>query len=107
MQKPRDLMTATLAFGRMLRGAGLQVTVSELMDAVRALEVVDLMDRSDVYLGLRAVLVTRREELPAFDRCFDAFWTFRAAGGQGLEGLISAAPAAGPQREEDPIPGSV
>ena len=100
-------MTATLAFGRVLRGAGLQVTVSELMDAVRALELVDLLDRAEVHLALRTVLVARREELPAFDRCFDAFWTFRAAEGQGLEGLISAAPAAGPQREEDPIPGSV
>src|SRR3972149_8941674 len=88
MHNPRDLMTATLAFGRMLRGAGLQVTVSELMDAVRALEVLDLLDRSDVYLGFRTLLVTRREELPAFNRCFDAFWRFRAAEGQGLHGLM-------------------
>src|SRR3972149_4673584 len=106
MQNSRDLMTATLAFGRMLRGAGLQVTVSELMDAVRALEVVDLMDRSDVYLGLRAVLVTRREELPAFDRCFDAFWRFRAAEGQGLEGLMGPTETTGQQADEDSASGS-
>ncbi|MBI2526917.1 MAG: VWA domain-containing protein [Candidatus Rokubacteria bacterium] len=99
-------MTATLAFGRMLRGAGLQVTVSELMDAVRALEIVNVLDRGEVRLALRTVLVARREELPAFDRCFDAFWTFRAAEGQGLEGLVSAAPASGSPREEDPVPGS-
>ena len=107
MTNPRDLMTATLAFGRMLRGAGLQVTVSELMDAVRALEVVDVMDRSDVYLGLRTVLVTRREELPAFDRCFDAFWRFRAAEGQGLEGLTGPTQSAGQQGEEDSASGSL
>src|SRR3989337_3579607 len=107
MTNPRDLMTATLAFGRMLRGAGLQVTVSELMDAVRALEVLDLMDRSDVYLGLRTVLVTRREELPAFDRCFDAFWRFRAAEGQGLEGLMGPTETTGQQADEDSASGSV
>ena len=107
MHNPRDLMTATLAFGRMLRGAGLQVTVSELMDAVRALEVLDLLDRSDVYLGLRTVIVTRREELPAFDRCFDAFWRFRAAEGQGLEGLMGPTETTGQQADEDSASGSV
>src|SRR5262249_26354101 len=54
---PRDLTTAMLRFVQMLRAAGLPVTVSELMDAVRALNAVDLMDREEVYLALRAVLV--------------------------------------------------
>jgi uncharacterized protein with von Willebrand factor type A (vWA) domain len=103
MAIPRDLMTATLAFGQMLRGAGLALTVSELMDAVRALEVIDLLDRQEVYLALRACLVTRTEEIPVFDRCFEAFWKFHADEGQGLEGLVSAMPA--PPSEEEP-PGS-
>jgi uncharacterized protein with von Willebrand factor type A (vWA) domain len=97
---PRDLMTATLAFGQVLRGAGLPLTVSELMDAVRALEVIDLMDRQEVYLALRACLVARAEEIPIFDRCFEAFWKFHAEQGQGLEGLLSAAP--GPPAAESP-----
>ncbi len=86
-------MTATLAFGQMLRGAGLPLTVSELMDAVRALEVIDLMDREEFYLAMRACLVARTEEIPAFDRCFEAFWKMHAEEGQGLEGLVSPAPA--------------
>jgi len=57
MAAPRDLLTATLRFGQTLRQAGLPRTVSELMDAVRALEVVDLMDRQEVYMALRACLV--------------------------------------------------
>src|SRR5262249_11029656 len=101
---PRDLMTATLRFGQMLRAAGLGVTVPELMDAVRALEVIDLMDREEVHRTLRTVLVVRVEEFPAFDRCFDAFWKFHAEEGQGLEGLVSAAPMAVP--EEDAAPGA-
>jgi uncharacterized protein len=69
------------------------------MDAARALEVIDLMDRQEVYLALRSCLVARVEEIPAFDRCFDAFWTFQAEEGQGLEGLTSPAPA--PHGEEE------
>ena len=89
---PRDLVTATLRFGQNLRRAGLPRTVSELMDAVRALEVVDLLDRHEVYLALRTCLVSRVEETPAFDRCFDAFWKLHADDGQGLEGLTNPMP---------------
>jgi uncharacterized protein with von Willebrand factor type A (vWA) domain len=89
MAVPRDLTTAVLRFGQMLRAAGLPLTIGELMDGVRALEVVDLLDRQDVYLALRTTLVARHEEFPAFDRCFDAFWRFQAEEGQGLEGLLT------------------
>jgi uncharacterized protein with von Willebrand factor type A (vWA) domain len=105
MPRSRDLMTATLRFGQMLRAAGLPVTVSEVMDAVRALNVIDLMDRGEVYLALRAVLVARVEERPVFDRCFDTFWKFQAEEGQGLEGLLSATPSAKP--DDEPLPGSL
>jgi uncharacterized protein with von Willebrand factor type A (vWA) domain len=104
MPVPRDLMTATLRFGQMLRGAGLPLTVSEVMAAVRALTVIDLMDRDEVYLALRAVLVARVEEIPAFDRCFEAFWRFHAEEGQGLEGLVSATQMAKPDDEPPPEP---
>jgi len=97
MTGPRDLTTAVLRFGQMLRTAGLPLTVGELMDGVRALEVVDLLDRQDVYLALRTTLVARREEFPAFDRCFDVFWRFQAEEGQGLDGLMSPTEAAIPE----------
>ena len=102
MQAPRDLMRNVLAFGAMLRASGLPVTTPEVMDAVRALEVVDLMDRHEVYLALRTVLVNRMEEQPAFDRCFEAFWTFRAEDGQGLDGLITTGQPARPEEEHAP-----
>jgi uncharacterized protein with von Willebrand factor type A (vWA) domain len=97
MAGPRDLTTAVLRFGQMLRAAGLPLTVGELMDGVRALEVVDLLDRQDVYLALRTTLVARHEEFPAFDRCFDVFWRFQADEGQGLDGLMSPTEAAIPE----------
>lgn len=99
MPSPRDLMRAMLAFGGMLRTSGLPVTTPELMDAVRALEVVDLMDRDEVYRALRTVLVSRMEEQPAFDRCFEAFWRFHAEEGQGLDGLVSMAQPTLPDNE--------
>jgi len=105
MEAPRDLTRATLAFGAMLRASGLPVTTPQVMDAVRALEAIDVMDRGEVYLALRAVLVNRPEEQPAFDRCFEAFWKFRAEDGQGLDGLISMAQPA--RVEEEPDPGSI
>jgi uncharacterized protein len=97
MAGPRDLTTAVLRFGHMLRAAGLPLTIGEMMDGVRALEAVDLLDRRDVYLALRTTLVARHEEFPAFDRCFEAFWRFQAEEGQGLDGLTTPAEAAIPE----------
>ena len=99
MPSPRDLMRAMLAFGGVLRASGLPVTTPELMDAVRALELVDLMDRDEVYRALGTVLVSRMEEQPAFDRCFEAFWRFQAEEGQGLEGLVSMVQPTLPENE--------
>ena len=98
MGAPRDLTRAMLAFGAMLRASGLPVTTSAVMDAVRALEAVDLMDRAEVYLALRTVLMSRMEEQPAFDRCFEAFWRFHGEEGQGLDGLVAAVQ---PRRQEE------
>jgi uncharacterized protein len=98
MAAPRDLTRAMLAFGGMLRASGLPVTTSAVMDAVRALEAVDLMDRAEVYLTLRTVLMSRIEEQPVFDRCFEAFWKFHAEDGQGLDGLVATVQ---PMRQDD------
>ena len=91
MAGPRDLTTAVLRFGQMLRASGMPLTITEMMDGVRALDAVDLLDRRDVYLALRTTLVARREEFPIFDRCFETFWRFQAEEGQGLEGPATPA----------------
>lgn len=93
MAVPRDLTRAMVAFGAMLRASGLPVTTAALTDAVRALEAVDLTDRGDLYLALRAVLVSRMEEQPAFDRCFEAFWKFRLEDVDGLDASSGAVQA--------------
>lgn len=93
---PRHLSAAMARFGALLRRHGVPVTVGQLTDAVRALDHLDLGDRHEVYLGLRTVLVSREEEAPAFDRCFDAFWTV-AASDQGISALIAADPGTEPE----------
>ncbi len=103
MPVPRDLTRAMLGFGAALRSSGMQVTTGALMDAVRALEAVDLLDRAEVYLALRALLMSRIEEQPVFDRCFDAFWKFRMDDTEAL--LQGGLDDLQPPRRDDPEPG--
>ena len=71
-----NLATNVLLFGRMLRAAGLDVHHGRLLDAVRALEWVDVGNRRDVAAVLRSLLVHDRDQIELFDRAFDLF--FRA-----------------------------
>ena len=89
----RDLLSATVRFCRLLRLRGLPVTPAESLDAVRALAVIDLGDRAEVRRALRTVLVWRPEDFPAFDACFEAFWSARLP--DPLGGPAAAAPEAG------------
>ena len=98
----RDLLTSTLSFCRLLRQHGMPVTVAEATDAVRALEHLDLSDRDEVYLGLRAVLMARIEEQPAFDRCFEAFWKRQSETPPIMEGLLSPTPPSPPEDQSQP-----
>jgi uncharacterized protein len=63
-----------VAFGRLLRAVGVTAAADRLADAAAALQWVDVGRRDEVYHTLRTLLVHRREQLPAFDRAFDAFW---------------------------------
>jgi uncharacterized protein with von Willebrand factor type A (vWA) domain len=88
---PQALSAAVIRFGALLRRHGLPVTLTQITDAVRALDHLDVADRGEVYLGLRAVLVGRPEDVPAFDRCFEAFWRTRGAADEVAEALAGPA----------------
>lgn len=83
-----------MRFGAMLRQQGLSVTLIHVTDAVRALDHLDVADRTELYLGLRAIFVGRPEDLPAFERCFEGFWRFQSEDEQALPGLLDVPPAA-------------
>ena len=70
------LAANVLLFGRMLRAAGLEIHHGRLLDAVRALEWVDVASRTDVAAALRSLLVHDRDQIARFDRAFELF--FRA-----------------------------
>src|SRR5919204_6381196 len=63
-----------VTFGRILREAGLEVGPGRLQDALRGLDLVDLTSREEVYHALRCTLVSRRDDVDAFDMAFAAFW---------------------------------
>lgn len=63
-----------VVFGRVLREAGLEVGPGRVADAVTGLGAIELERQEDVYWTLRQTLVSRREELDAFDRAFDAWF---------------------------------
>jgi uncharacterized protein with von Willebrand factor type A (vWA) domain len=66
-----------VTFGRVLREAGLEVGPGRVSDALHGLDAVDLERQDDVYWTLRQTLVSRAEDLDAFDRAFAA-WFLRA-----------------------------
>jgi hypothetical protein len=74
---PGAVATHVVTFGRVLREAGLEVGPGRLADALSGLDQVDLSRQDDVYWTLRQTLVSRREDLEAFDAAFRA-WFLRA-----------------------------
>jgi uncharacterized protein len=67
-----------VAFGRVLREAGVEVGPGRVADAIRGLGAVDVTRRDDVYFTLRQTLVSRRDDLELFDCAFET-WFLRAA----------------------------
>jgi uncharacterized protein len=67
-----------VTFGRVLREAGLEVGPGRVQDALRGLDAVELARQEDVYWTLRQTLVSRYEDVEAFDRAFQS-WFLGAA----------------------------
>src|SRR5215469_12845211 len=63
-----------IGFARALRAAGLPVGPGAVMDAMTALEAIEIGNRADVYTTLEAVFVTRREHVLIFAQAFDLFF---------------------------------
>jgi uncharacterized protein with von Willebrand factor type A (vWA) domain len=69
-----DLLQNLVQFARRLQAEGVLVTPDEAVDALRAMNVIDMSDRREFYLTLRSVFASRVEELPIFDRVFAEYW---------------------------------
>ena len=63
-----------VSFGRVLRRAGLEISTGQMMDALRALEIVGVRSRMDVYQSLYSIFLTRRDQVELFEQAFQIFW---------------------------------
>ena len=66
-----------VGFARALRAAGLPVGPGAVIDALNALQAIEIGNRADVYATLEAIFVKRHEHALIFRQAFDLF--FRAA----------------------------
>ncbi|MDQ4078874.1 MAG: VWA domain-containing protein [Chloroflexota bacterium] len=110
-----NLLAHILRFGRLLRLMGVTVNLSQMLELVRALEVVPVTNKQDFYYTARAVLVTQHEEYPLFDQAFQLYWRvpepFGLSDGQSkgkppgklarLPGLLSGMVASSEDEEEE------
>ncbi len=69
-----------LLFGRVLHGLGLDGSPARMVDLANALGHLELGRKRDVYHAMRALVVRRREDIPAFDQAFEIFWRKPAEG---------------------------
>jgi len=67
----QGILANLLAFGRVLKDLGLRVGLSQVIDASRSLEFVDITRRGDFYSVLLSNLICEKEEVALFDRVFD------------------------------------
>ncbi len=67
-------MENTLLFTRILRQAGLPVSTEQSWDFARALTMVDIGDRDQVFHAARCLLIMRQDHLRLFETLFNRFW---------------------------------
>jgi hypothetical protein len=98
--------SAVVSLGRALRRAGLRTDVDAEQLLCRALAVLDVRRRSDVYWASRACFVRGPDEIDTFDRLFERFWEGRdlAGSGRGSEHGESDPRITGPQHGGEAMP---
>src|SRR5438105_4328932 len=74
MPKSREPDRLSVAFARILRGAGLDVPVGATVTYAEGLAAVGLDRRDGVYWAGRVTLVSRPEDVGTYDDAFAAFW---------------------------------
>ena len=87
-----------VGFARALRAAGVPVGSGAVIDAMNALQVIDIGNRGDVFTTLEAIFVKRREHALIFAQAFALF--FRAA--QEWQHLLDSVPLPDHARKPPP-----
>jgi hypothetical protein len=95
----QDLVTHMARFAGALRGRGLRVGLSDEVDGVSALTLVDVGDRGEVQRALRIALKIRRRDREAFDELFGRLWC-----GEGADVPKQERPPARPMAGRASVP---
>jgi len=101
----QGILANLLAFGRVLKDLGLRVGLSQVIDASRSLEFVDVTRREDFYSVLLSNLIHEREGVSLFDRVFDCFWKDFTPSEEPVEIIEMSVPASEESHEESDGPG--
>src|SRR5881394_836090 len=87
-----------IGFARALRAAGVPVGPGAVIDALNALQVIEIGSRADVFTTLEAIFVNRHEHALIFAQAFDLF--FRAA--QDWKHMLDSVPLPEHARRKPP-----
>src|SRR5437868_14285354 len=87
-----------VGFARALRAAGIPVGSGAVIDAMNALQLIEIGHRADVYATLESIFVTRHEHALIFAQAFDLF--FRAA--EDWKHLLDSVPLPEHARKKPP-----
>jgi len=94
----RNIADNVVGFARALRAAGVPVGSGAVIDAMNALQVIDIGNRGDVFTTLEAIFVKRRDHALIFAQAFALF--FRAA--QEWQHLLDSVPLPDHARKPPP-----
>lgn len=78
--EPGYLLRNLLLFGRLLRGVGVKITPTQLLDFVESLQHISLRSREDFKNSARTLLISKQEHIALFNQAFDLFWQARDPG---------------------------
>jgi len=78
LTKDAPFVSVLVAFADELRGAGLAVGSGDVLTFSQAMARLDPTDLLDLYWGGRTTMVTRRDQIPTYDRIFRKFFLDQA-----------------------------
>ncbi|MCR6736541.1 MAG: VWA domain-containing protein [Afipia sp.] len=90
-----------IGFARALRVAGLPIGPGAVIDALKAMRLIDIGNRADLFTTLESIFVKRREHALVFAQAFDLF--FRRA--EGTDHMLDSVPLP-PEAQKPPPPAS-
>src|SRR6201992_2231907 len=93
-----QLADNVVGFARALRAAGLPVGPGAVIDAMQALQLIEIGNRSDVFTTLESIFVKRHEHALIFRQAFDLF--FRAA--EEWKSMLDSVPLPSHARKKPP-----